>query len=470
MSNVLTQARIAADRQNWSELVQCLQQISVNEQKSDAQQQVADGPIELPQEPENLALAVSLAIEVLARGDFQERWDVAKILPNFGTRAIVPLINILEDEGADPEQRWFAARILGKFDRPEVILALAKQVKHPDEELSQIAADTLANIGLKAIDSLAKLLLQEESRQFATAALAQIRRSETIAPLLSVVGDPQAVIRATAIEALSSFHDSRIGSVLVAALSDPAAAVRKEAVRALGVRPYLDAEFDLVKLLAPLLWDIRLEVCSCAASALGRLKTDAAATALLKLLRSPATPVALQIETIRALGWMETPVALDCLQQVLIARSNPESDGGELSNNTLATASKSLPINNMNSPICQEIVTVLGRVEKPEARTKAAEILIDLLATNHPVLQLAEIKQSISLGLGQLRDRRALIPLIHLLADPDNSIRLHCTAALKQLGSLPARQQLENLAKQNNLEPELKQGIAIALQELTIDN
>lgn len=467
MSNVLAQAQMAADRQNWSELVQCLQQLPVSRRKPDARQQGNVGEqIELLQESENLELAVSLAIEVLVRGDFQDRWDVAKVLPNFGTRAIAPLIEILEDEGADSEQRWFATRILGKFDRPEVILALAKQVQNPDEELSQIAADTLAAVGPQAIDSLANLLLLEDSRQFATAALAQIRRSETIAPLLSVVRDPEATVRATAIEALGSFHDYRIGPVLVAALSDPATAVRREAVRALGVRPYLDPEFDLVKLLAPLLWDIRLEVCSCAVSALGRLKTDAAATALLELLRSPATPIPLQIEAIRALGWMETATALDCLQQILIERASREFPPGESPGITELTVSKSSIGNHTKYAVCQEIVTVLGRVEKPEIKAKAAEILIDLLETDHPALQYAALEQSLALGLGQLRDLRAIEPLIKLLAIPDNSIRLHCTAALKQLSTVRARQQLENLAQQKNLKPELKQGIAIALQEL----
>jgi HEAT repeat protein len=94
---------------------------------------------------------------------------------------------------------------------------------------------------------------------------------------------------------------------------------------------------------------------------------------------------------------------------------------------------------------------------------------IDLLATNHPALQFASIKQSVALGLGQLKDMRALNPLINLLADPDNSIRLHCTAALKQLNTVRARQELENLAKQSNLQPGLQQGIAIALQELPLN-
>lgn len=428
MSNILEQAQVAADRKNWSELVQCLHQLPVKDGK-------------LP-ETDNLELAVSLAIKVLEWGDFQDRWEVAKILPNLGTSTIAPLISILEDEDADTEQRWFAARILGEFDRPEVIQALVKLAKNPDEELSQIAAETLANLGPTAVDSLATLLLQENLRLFATSALAQIRRSETIAPLLSVVKDPQAAVRIAAIDALSSFHDPRIPPILVEALNDPVTAVRKEAARSLGVRSYLDGELDLVKLLKPLLWDIRLEVCSSAAIAIGRLKTDAAAAALLELLRSPTTPVALQIEAIRALGWMETTAALEGLQQVLMAR-----------------------FYDINSTVCQEVVTVLGRVENLELKAKAAEILLDLLASDRPAVEFAEIKKSLAVALGQLGDPRALDALIQLLADPDNSVRLHGTAALKQLSAGGAKQQLESLIKQDNLEPRLKQGIAIALQE-----
>ncbi|MEG4806468.1 HEAT repeat domain-containing protein [Microcoleus sp. F8-D3] len=428
MPNFLEEAQVAADRKNWSGLVECLQQVTAKGSK--------------PQEQHILDRAVSLAIQALEWGDFQDRWEIAKVLPNLGNGAIAPLIAVLEDADADTEPRWFAARILGKFDRPEVIQALVELVKNSDEDLSQIAAETLGNLGPTAIESLANLLQQQDSRQFATAALAQIRRTETIPPLLSVVGDSQVAVRAHAIEALSSFHDSRIPPVLVAALKDPATAVRKEAVRALGARAYLDAELDLVNLLKPLLSDIRLEVCQQAAIAIGRVKTDAAAAALFELLRSPTTPVELQIETVRALSWSETAVALEYLQQTFIAE-----------------------LTNTNYPICQEIITVLGRVEKPELKAKAAEIMLDLLESNHPAVQSAAIKQSLALGLGQLGDIRALDVLIQLLADADNSIRLHCTAALKQLNAIEARQQLEILVNQESLEPRLKQGIAIALQE-----
>jgi HEAT repeat protein len=190
------------------------------------------------------------------------------------------------------------------------------------------------------------------------------------------------------------------------------------------------------------LWDIRLEVCSEAVIAIGRLKTDAAAAVLFELLRSATTPIQLQIETIRGLSWMETATALEYLKKVLIA-CNP----------------------NINSTVCQEIVIVLGRWSKPELKTSAAKILMDFIESNHPAVEDAGIKQSLALALGQLGDMRALDVLIQLLANPDNSVRLHSLSALKQLGAAQVRQKLESLIKQDNLELGLREGIVIALQE-----
>ncbi|TAF98015.1 MAG: HEAT repeat domain-containing protein, partial [Oscillatoriales cyanobacterium] len=80
-------------------------------------------------------------------------------------------------------------------------------------------------------------------------------------------------------------------------------------------------------------------------------------------------------------------------------------------------------------------------------------------------VQSSQIKQSLALALGQLGDIRAVDVLIQLLADADNSVRLHSLSALKRLGGGEVRQQLASLVDRPSLEPRLKQGIAIALQE-----
>lgn len=422
----LEQAQAARSLGNWSLVIQCLQQLMLEE---DVQSEL-----------------LGLAIDVLVAGDFDERWEIAKVFPKLGKKAdgsgvnevIASLLEILEDEEAEEELRWYVARILGEFNHPSVINALVELLRTSlNEELSAMAAAALGNLGPSAIAELTQLLAQEETRLLAVRSLCYIRRTETIIPLLSVVQDPQITVRTAAIEALSSFHDSRIPPVLLNALDDIAAPVRREAVTGLSFRPDLREELDLVNRLLPKLYDFNLDVCTAAAIALGRLGTDAAATALYQVLISPVTPISLQVEIVRALSKVGTQSGLEYLHSAL-------------NHSELVT-------------LWQEIVTVLGRVEPP-LTTRAAEILIKMLS-GHPAAQHQNIKQAIALSLGQLGEIRALEPLIQLLADPDAGVRLHAIAALKNLAPEAAYQQLQQLATNEAVAPNLKQGIAIALAE-----
>lgn len=453
MLNVLEHAAVAAQQKNWSLLNQYLQQLPLKTFTNTAQ---ADTDLE-----EILALA----LEVLEAGDFHERWEVAKVFPRLGTVAIAPLINILEDEEEDWELRWFAVRILGEFDNPAAIAALVDLLQTSDnQDLTEMAAAALANLGSSAVAALTELLADEETRVLAVRSLSYIRRSETIAPLLSVVCDPEVPVRVAAIEALSSFHDKRIPPVLLNALQDLAAPVRREAVVGLGLRSDLQEELDLVNQLRSLLWDFNIDVCAAAAIALGRMGTDDAANALFQVLQSPNTPMPLQLESIRALGWVGTPKAIEYLQQALISLAKIES-------RSIAEITQ-FPINNhplpiTNSPInttttAQEIVAVLGRVEQSGLIPKAAEILIDAFKTDHPSIQQASVKQALAVSLGQLADPAGIDSLIEMLADADEGVRWHAIAALKKFPT--AFQKLELLADDENLTPMLKEGVVIALE------
>ncbi len=431
MSKVLEQAAAAAQQGNWSLVSQYLQQLPLGKNPTDSDAESA------PLNDTDLEQVLNLALDVLNAGDFQERWEVAKVFPKLGAIAIAPLIEILEDEDAELELRWFTGRILGEFNHPSVITTLVDLLtSSEDEDLAVMAAAVLSSFGESAIEALTGLLADPDSRLLATRSLSQIRRPEIIAPLLGVVRDPQVAIRATAIEALTSFHDPRIPPVLLDALNDHVAAVRKEAVIGLGLRSDLREELDLLNRLKPLLYDFNLEICQQAAIALGRLGTDDAAEALFDVLQSPATPVSLTYDLIRALAWVGTTKSVDYLQQALI---------GAAVESTL------------------EIVRVLGRLEEPVLKTKAAQILIDFLNSEHPAAREATVKQAIAQAWGQLGEISAIDALVGLLADPADSVRLHAIAALKNFPT--THQQLEQLAADENLTPALKEGVAIALAE-----
>ncbi len=417
---LLQQAQSASSAANWWLLIQYLQQLIIGSEKI----LVAMHQAEL----------LELALVVLDTGSFDQRWQVSKLFRPLGTIAISPLSEILVDEDADEELRWCASRILAEFDDDQAIAALVRVLKtHQSEQVAGYAAVALGQIGMKAVPALSELLVEEEMRELAVRSLSQIRHSATISPLLTVVDDPQVAVRVAAIEALSSFHDSRIPPVLLAALNDVVAQVRCEAVKGLGFRADLVAELDLVNHLAARLHDLNLDVCREAAIALARMGTDAVASHLFQAL--PHAPLKLRIEIVRALAWLETDESLEYLQQAL----------------------------EIESPPCQEIATVLGRVKEPLLQAKSADILVELLSTKYYEIHNIELKQAIALSLGQLGAVSAIEPLILLLADPEPKVRFQAISALKKL-SPAAYERLRYLAT-TILSPDLQTGIAQALAE-----
>ena len=351
--------------------------------------------------------ALRIAIAIMRVGDFQTRWDVAKIFPQIGTQAIVPLLEILEDESADLEMRWFALRILGEFNQPQIVISLVKFLEETqEEELAIAAAQTLAKIGESAITALIELLKEEKTRLLAVKSLAQIRRSEVIEPLMSVVDDSITSVRFTAIEALSSFHEKCLIPVFIKALQDTSFSVRKEAIIALKMRVYLKEEFPIVNHLQPLIYDINSEVCQQAILALGCMKDEIAIQTLFDFLNYQNAPLFLKKEAVRALNWNGTYQALDYLKQSFYSSE---------------------------SNLCKEIIIVLGRQESTEMKLYATTILIDFLNSEQEIIDESAIKQAIATSLGELRDKSALTYLEKLADDKDSKVKLYALAAMKKI-------------------------------------
>src|SRR5690242_16708971 len=123
INQLLVQAQTAYDVADWSSLIQYLQHLILAENE------------------QNSEYLLELALPILEMGDFQQRWEITKVLLKLGTVAIPPLIDILEDEEAEEELRWYAARTLGEFQHPEAIAPLVELLKKgEDEELKAIAA------------------------------------------------------------------------------------------------------------------------------------------------------------------------------------------------------------------------------------------------------------------------------------------------------------------------------------------
>ncbi len=359
------------------------------------------------QEENQQSISLELALKILEFGSFEERWAIAKVLVKYGEVVIPSLQNIVLDEEANSEYRWYALKILSEIHHPSIILIVSQLLETTeDEDLISLGSQTLANQGKQSITLLSKLVQSSEYRLLATKALAQIPNSQVITPLLSVVNDDDSQIRLIAIAALSNFDTPEVIEVLIKALQDRVSGIRKEALSGLGLRGKSHPEIDTVKLISPLLYDFDLTVCQQAALSLSRLKTDGATEALFGVLQSPNTPLPLQISLVRALAWIETPFSIECLAKCLYTVSNSS---------------------------VVEIITVLGRISNYERKSDLSQILLDFYLSNNSAVQESEVLQALCYSWKQLKAEKAIEVVQKIATHPDDKLRFHAQSALDEL-------------------------------------
>jgi len=347
------------------------------------------------------------AIDDLECGDFQQRWDAAKTIRDCGEGAIAPLVEMLRSDDADEEVCWFIARILGELGTATAIAPLVELLEADREETIAMAATTLASLGTVAVEPLAELLEDSRWRKLAVRAIAGIRHTDIIPSLLRVTDDEDPQVRAIAMTALGSFSKWRVLPALVRGLQDPSPLVRREAAAAVGVRADLLGMDKAARLLDRRLEDEDIGVAKQAAVALSRCPTPTAAAALGRSLSCHQTPVAVQIEIVRALGWMDPDLALPYLERSLLSPS---------------------------VAICRETIRILGNADTPEYKAAAARILIERARSGDTMVCLISIRQAIAYTLGRLGDDRAIDLLTEWQNDKDPTVRLHAIAALDKMG------------------------------------
>jgi HEAT repeat protein len=397
INTFLQQAQREAETHNWLEVNYYLQQLPI------VSANLSFEEIPLVTQEQILQLAVT----VLVNGDFQQKWNVAKVFPGIGTYGIASLIAILDNETIDTETKWFTVRILGNFKEQRVVIGLARLLQSTSEsELIAIASESLAKIGIPAIETLIDLLQKPEYRLFAAKSLAYIRLAPVLPALVELATDENPEIRLLAIEALGSFHEAQIPPVLIQALKDTHSMVRKEAVIAIGFCADLCQELDLVSHLQPLLYDLNSDVCRQTAISLGKMDCESAIKALNETLRSPNTALSLKLDIVKALAWSESSLALDYLQAAIKIESNL---------------------------VCHEIIVVLGRINISELKLQAIAILGDFWNSSPLAKTDFECKKALAMALGELQARIKKDILEQLAQDESKMVQLYAIASLKKL-------------------------------------
>jgi HEAT repeat protein len=413
-SPALEKAYAAADRSNWSQVFSCLQEISAEESAPEA--------------------LLELSLLALTDDDLENAWAIAKLLTAKAEQAGPILLTLLRNPNTTPEERWFGVQLIGNCPATMVVKELASCLETAqDPEMVEQAVYALVQFGLEAIEQLTPLLAIPERKMSALTALARIRHSHTIKPLLPISADPDPVAREIAVEALSSFHDHRIPPLLLEKLTDPAGAVRRAAVIGLGLRSDLASALPIVAQVGLLLEDPEPTVTIAAATTLGRMNQEESISALTKIQPDWASELGLQV--LRSLGWLDRLGSIEALQKILAAQP--------LSETAIITAIRSLG-------------------QHQAYPDQASAVLIDLLNRLPPGLAIRP-KQEIATALGNLRGSQLVGSLVQLMGDADAPVRWQAIYCLQQQGE-ETRSHLVKLSEDNNLSVDLKASLQQCLE------
>lgn len=172
--------------------------------------------------------------------DPELRARAAKRLGELKDKTVVPLLlNLLKD--SLPLVRFEAGLALGKIGDPGAIEPLFDAVKRePYEEIAIAFTRVLGNFGTKALDPLINLTSSPRSlvRKTACQNLGSIGSNEAVDPLLRCLDDDDPQVRKAAISALRLIGDPRGVDAIARKLASPDRTTEQAAEDALSGRGY----------------------------------------------------------------------------------------------------------------------------------------------------------------------------------------------------------------------------------------
>ncbi len=182
--------------------------------------------------------------------------------------AAAPLVSALGDP--DPEVRQAALRALPRVNASAALLEVSMQTQAPEPEVRLLAVDALRQLARfpRGLAHVLRPLLDDPHpavRARAAAALLAAQPNPQAAAMLRAMSeDPEAHIRAVALEALVGWGDRANYDLAARGLTDPSPLVRQAAIQAL---PQIDRERCLIPL-ADALADVHPAVRTAAAESL----------------------------------------------------------------------------------------------------------------------------------------------------------------------------------------------------------
>jgi HEAT repeat protein len=372
----------------------------------------------------------------------------------------------------EPKDGQFAACcVLGELKAKEAVKPLIKALKHEKDYIRAAAAWSLGEIKDKrATKPLVESLKDksEEVRRSTYWALVGIRDEKAVEPLISLLKDKNPEVRKEAIDILHWFEDSRILKPLKYALKDKDEGVQAAAAKALIYK----GESSFVTQFLQKDKEENKEIKDGTTLPLESIKKSHSIEDLVKLLGAKNSRV-----RSRAFSALKDFDKMEVVKFLIIALVEHNETGREtafhllndLGLNTyksfisedfrdyllnIKLTNKKMSAEEKCGYILMEAATgekekvrenaleVIKRLNNPAVNKNFVEFLISRLKDDSP-----EVRSAIAYVLGESRNPKAVVPLIDLLEDEDESV---CRSAVAALGKIKDKSAIPALIEASN--------------------
>ena len=337
------------------------------------------------------------------------------------------LTEAVEDQNSSVKAA--AGRTLAKGKLVEFLPIAKKWLSNPSIELRQAGADMLGSFGrAETLPALIRSLSDPDDgvRLRIVDAIVQIGTKRAVVPLIGRLEDKNPAIRSAAVTALAAIGDRRAVVPLVGLFDDPSSNVRTGAIRAVGT---LDDD-SAVPALVRLLRDPSDPIRGNAASALGTLGSARAVDALLRSMEQGTTTfrsiVIFSLGQIVAKG--TSSLNTDRIIAALLRALESQRLHGAAEQALEVAGKAAVPalserLRNSRGTTLTSLVKILGK----SGDSRATPSLVD-------ELDRGRVDKRIVLNaIEAAADRRALVPALSLLSDPDPELRYAAIRSVRRL-------------------------------------
>jgi len=430
-------------------------------------------------------LITRLVSRLNTRFDTEIRKNVIRALGYIGNaQALEPLWPILQNRAENLEVLAEAIKSLVKFNDDKVTQPLLNILDDEQKNLS-LQLETARTPAESGSEKLIQLLIAMKGssslqvQSLAVRSLGYIRNQQAFDLLLEAMHDSASMVRAAAVQGLGMLDkSSQLVEVLVECLQheddemvfDAMEALRKlrasEAAAAIAAllktnRQRVREQVTMVLYHLPgpgivpyfieALTDPNEEFVEHVIDVLGRAKDFLAVEPLLARLNDEQASYNIRLSCAIALGEIGDPSAIEPLSQILVREVKKEF------------ANKHDAFNHQN--LCSKLMNAIGYIGGEKAYEKLNELAMYTELTHYFVSAISKVedirafgylagvlrnnktsssaKVVTAQGLGKLRDKRAVEPLVEALKDRDASVRYYAAQALGRLGDDRALAALE---------------------------